>query len=152
MRRLFLLLAATVGGMVCANLAQAQSAPVSGVVAAGCSSCGGSAPIRERGFGGGCNDVRYGLHPTFKKLLWWQNDGCSTCGGGPRLFGHTGGANWNLFHRDGGCGRNGLFGGNNCAGQPYGTNPYPNGVPGTLVFPNHPYIRSPRDFFMSDAK
>ena len=31
-------------------------------------------------------------------------------------------------------------------------NPYPNGVPGTLVFPQHPFVRSPRDFFMWEPK
>ncbi len=29
---------------------------------------------------------------------------------------------------------------------------YPGGMPGTLVFPNHQFVRSPRDFFMYDVK
>jgi hypothetical protein len=51
--------------------------------------------------------------------------------------------------RTGGCG----YGCAGCAGGPggYGYGPsYPGGqmMQGTLVFPNHPFVRSPRDFFM----
>lgn len=38
-----------------------------------------------------------------------------------------------------------------CKGAgPIGYAPAPVGVQGTLVFPNHPFARSPRDFFMMD--
>jgi len=90
----------------------------------GCSTCNCASPTPS--------DPRIGLHPFFSKLLWWKKPCCKKCGGlfGPRChsghgFGH---------------------------GQPDQFNPYPNGVPGTLVFPQHPFVRSPRDFWMWEAK
>jgi hypothetical protein len=73
-------------------------------------------------------DARVGLHPIFSKLFWWKKAKCKRCGGlfGPRC--------------------------NTGFGQPDAFNPYPNGVPGTLVFPQHAFIRSPRDFWMADPK
>lgn len=64
---------------------------------------------------------RYGWHPMARKILWWRMDGgtCKGCGGGCK-----------------GC---------EAPPPPYGV--YPN-MPGTLVFPNHQFNRSPRDFFM----
>ncbi len=61
----------------------------------------------------------YGWNPMFKKVLWWKKDSSSPCG------------------------KNGK----GCAD----TNAVPQlgaATPGTLVFPQNPYIRSPRDFFM----
>lgn len=71
----------------------------------------------------------------FSKLAFWKSGSCSTCG-------HSSGfRNWT----------------NNAAGLPssYGHghtahNPYPQGTPGTLVFPHHQFVRSPRDFFMTE--
>jgi hypothetical protein len=66
------------------------------------------------------NVDRFGWHPVIRKVLWWKMDGgsCKNCG--------------------------------KCKGceptpPPYGV--YPN-TPGTLVFPNHQFNRSPRDYFM----
>lgn len=125
-------------GLAGAAFAQAPGGPVQGVVAAGCTNCGaasvggGYGPVAAGwGGGGGCKDCdpRYGVNPFFKKLMFWKKDtACGTCG---RLLG--------------GCG---CKGGNGASGA--GFNPYPNGVPGTLVYPYNPYIRSPRDWFMQD--
>ena len=78
-----------------------------------------------------CGDKRFGLHPMFTRLMFWKrNTPCGSCGGIAGKLGCKGG---------------------NCAGVPTGGgaafNPYPNGTPGTLVFPYNPYIRSPRDWF-----
>lgn len=64
-----------------------------------------------------------------KKWIWWKRDACNTgCGSG-----HCGPGGW---------------GGNNPGGPGYMGPPQG----GTLVFPNHPYMRSPRDFFMWEAR
>ncbi|VTR96758.1 hypothetical protein [Tuwongella immobilis] len=68
----------------------------------------------------------YGSAPFFRKLFSfsWKKSGCSTCsdceGGVPAGYGMGRG--------------------------PVGPMP----GQGTLVFPNHPFARSPRDFFMED--
>lgn len=122
-----------------AAFAQSPYGPIQGVAAPGCAGCEagqafGGSPMGWGG--GGCKDCdpRFGVNPFFKKLMFWKKDTqCGTCG---RLLG--------------GCG------GKNCAGMPVGGhggpafNPYPEGVPGTLVYPYNPYIRSPRDWFMQD--
>jgi hypothetical protein len=102
---------------------QAQRGPVQGqVVPGGCNSCGQS----------GAGDKGYGVNPLIKRLMFWKADTpCGSCGLKAGCFGK------------------------NCAGQSGGPNvadfnPYPNGVPGTLVFPYNPYIRSPRDWYMSE--
>jgi hypothetical protein len=96
-------------------------------------------PLRGPSLGGcdtgGCSscarkDSRLGLHPFFAKLMFWKKDSgtCKKCGG---LFGPR------------------------CGGGGYANaafNPYPEGVPGTLVFPQHPFVRSPRDFWMWEPK
>ena len=153
------MIAAAVAVIALAGVASAQG-PIRGVVAPGCSSCGAAAPAGPVGFGGyaaapmgggcgegGCGNVggggcrecdpRFGVNPFFKRLLFWRRaSNCNSCG---RVLGG---------------GR-----GNNCAGQPTGAaglgagagaNPYPDGVPGTLVYPYNPYIRSPRDWFMTE--
>ena len=108
--------------------------PVQGVVGGGCAGCGGA------NVGYASHDSRFGWNPLFRKLAFWkQSNGCGTCGSNG-LFSRLRG----LCH-GGGCGNSGY-------GQAPAFNPYPNGVPGTLVFPNHWYTRSPRDFFMLDAR
>jgi hypothetical protein len=104
----------------------AQRGPIQGQAMAGCGSCAETA-------GGGCKggcDSRFGLNPLIKRLMFWKQDTpCGSCGLKAGCFGK------------------------NCAGQGgYGQdfNPYPNGVPGTLVFPYNPYIRSPRDWYMTE--
>ena len=112
------------------SLAMAQQGPLQGEVApGGCQGCGKAAA--GGGSKGGC-DSRYGFNPLFKKLMFWKAETpCGSCGLKAGCFGK------------------------NCAGQPGGPsgadfNPYPNGVPGTRVFPYNPYIRSPRDWYMSE--
>jgi hypothetical protein len=109
-----------------ASVSMAQQGPIQGVAESGCHGCGQAAT-------GGCNkcDSRYGMNPLIKRLMFWKSDTpCGSCGLKAGCFGK------------------------NCAGQagPNGAdfNPYPNGVPGTLVFPYNPYIRSPRDWYMSE--
>lgn len=109
------------------------AAPVNGVVSGNC--------------GGGCgfahHDSRFGWNPLLRKLAFWKRDnGCGTCGDRGGLLARLRG----LSPFGGGCGAGG------CGGNAPAFNPYPNGVPGTLVFPQHPYVRSPRDFFMLDAR
>ena len=81
---------------------------------------------------------RYGMLPGLRKLFS-LNKGCSTCGEGHGS--HRGGC------PNGGCGPfgHGSYGG--APGYGHGVNPYA-AQQGTLVFPHHPYVRSPRDFFM----
>ncbi len=93
----------------------------------------------------GCQD-RYGVHPLFRRLLWWKKDG--DCGpGGCAAGGHLAGrAGCGLGGRcgPGGCGAGGMGGmggGYDGMGAPMG---------GTLVYPNHWYTRGPRDYFMLD--
>lgn len=126
------MIAAAVAVLGLAAMASAQTphGPLQGVAAPGCGTPGcGAAPVGWGAPAGGCRDCdpKFGVNPFFKKLMFWKKDtSCGTCG---RLLG--------------GCK------GGNCAGMPAGGafNPYPGGVPGTLVFPQNPYIRSPRDWF-----
>jgi hypothetical protein len=82
---------------------------------------------------------RYGLMPGLRRAFRLDNSGgCSTCGtnGKPGLFSNGGGcANGNCGH-----------GGGGYPGYEYPQ--YPPPMQGTLVFPQHQFIRSPRDFFM----
>jgi hypothetical protein len=66
---------------------------------------------------------QYGLAPSLRRAF--RLDGSNNCGGNN-------------------------CGGHGCAKGGYGgpPAPYPPVMQGTLVFPNHPYVRSPRDFFM----
>lgn len=70
---------------------------------------------------------KYGLHPKLKRLFSFGGRG-STPDYGAMGYGQMGPA--------------------------YNPNGYPPGAfgpaQGTLVFPNHPYVRSPRDYFMYD--
>ena len=77
-------------------------------------------PSADGPYGPNAEEV-YGLHPAIRKLFFWKKD-------------------------VGAC--------KNCKKQAplppgYGTPGGPGGPQvGTLVFPNHPYARSPRDYFM----
>lgn len=95
---------------------------------------------------------RYGLMPSLKKAFH-IGEGCSTCGGRKPLLG--------LFGH-GGCktsgdpgtghfpGHSGGYGGYGYGGYGSGGAANPTMMQGTLVFPHHPYVRSPRDFFMTE--
>ncbi len=125
MKHFFLAAACVSAFAICGSSASAQG-PVQGIVSGNC------------GKPGGCGAT--GVSDTvFSRLAWWKSSSCSTCGHGSTARSWT----------------------NNAAGTPYAGhghghapayNPYPNGAPGTLVFPQHPFVRSPRDFFMVDAK
>ncbi|QDU20369.1 hypothetical protein [Urbifossiella limnaea] len=83
---------------------------------------------------------RYGLLPGLRNLFS-LNKGCSTCG---ECNGkHRGGC------PSGGCGPfgHGSYTGGPGVGGHGAPNPYAANQ-GTLVFPHHPFVRSPRDFFM----
>ena len=71
---------------------------------------------------------RYGLHPVLKRLFHIKSSGCGTgdCDNGKCGTKHKGG------------------GGAAAGGPPVYNNPAQGG---TLVFPQHPYARSPRDWF-----
>ena len=75
---------------------------------------------------------KYGWHPLLKIKNWFgKKKGCDTCSHhGPR-------GGYGSFEPPPGIGYPGTSGAN---------------MPGTLVFPNHPYARSPRDFFMYEPK
>jgi hypothetical protein len=144
MKRMLLAAIAAVGlmGVVAAN----GNGPIVGKVAGGgCSGCGttasSAAPLKPLFGTEGCAECernkKFGLHPLLQRLAFWKSTECGTCGLKSK-FGLGCGKD--------GCGKGGCFGGN-CAGQGAGFNPYPNGVPGTLVFPNQPYVRSPRDWY-----
>jgi len=81
---------------------------------------------------------RYGLMPGLRKAFRVDGAGCSTCGGAGKA-----GLGLGLFHK-GGCSNCGGKGGGGYDQYPQ----YPPMMQGTLVFPNNPYTRSPRDFFM----
>ncbi|HEX4611523.1 MAG TPA: hypothetical protein VH092_25235 [Urbifossiella sp.] len=74
---------------------------------------------------------RYGMLPGLRKLFRLDKNTCSDCNG------HKSGC------ANGGCGP---FGHGAPAAGGYGANPPVN--QGTLVYPNHPFVRGPRDFFM----
>lgn len=86
---------------------------------------------------------RYGLMPGLRRAFRLDNGGgCDTCGTGgkPGLFSKGGGC------ADGNCGNGHGHGGG--YGYGYGYPQYPPPMQGTLVFPQHQFVRSPRDFFM----
>jgi hypothetical protein len=73
----------------------------------------------------------YGLHPCIKRFFHIPPGGRCGYGCAPGGYGHGGG-----------------HGGYGMGGPGYG----PNGgvMQGTLAFPHHTFVRSPRDFFMLD--
>jgi hypothetical protein len=80
---------------------------------------------------------RYGLLPSLRRKfrLGGGCDSCDGCGGKHGLGGHFAGKGGH------GGGYGGGYGDPNAQQQPMM-------MQGTLVFPHHPYVRSPRDFFM----
>ncbi len=122
MKHYFLAAACVTGLALSGGAALAQSS-VSGASAGTCATCGAStAPVSH----------------FFNRLAFWKSGSCSTCG----------------HHH---AGLRSLT--NNAAGLPRGGsggaaafNPYPQGTPGTLVFPQHPFVRSPRDYFMTEPR
>lgn len=84
---------------------------------------------------GGVIQKQYGLHPGLKRLMPHRLGCHGGCGGGICS---------RLGAKLGAC-----FGGH--IAKHAGDGPPPSGVAGgTLAFPNHPFVRSPRDFFMLD--
>lgn len=91
---------------------------------------------------------RYGLLPGLRKVFrLGHKDECSDCGGKHGKKDRCPGGNCGPFGRGGyadpaagGYGPSGPGG--------YGANGYGPPMQGTLVFPHHPFVRSPRDFFM----
>lgn len=81
---------------------------------------------------------RYGLLPSLRKVFRLDKE-CDPCNDGK--LGHFG----SKIKGAGPFGGVGGGGGYGYAGEGY-TNPPV--MQGTLVFPHHPYVRSPRDFFM----
>jgi hypothetical protein len=97
---------------------------------------GYGAPVNGTTTDGGC-DCDGGKHHLLGRLGLKHKDGCDGCG-------KSGGCD------DGKCGRL-------CAAfKGWLCRPYPSNAPSCrplqypLGFPNHPYVRSPRDFFMFD--
>lgn len=79
--------------------------------------------------GEGCDTCVNPKHGLLSKMGLGGSGGCSTCGNGRGGYGgHPG------------------HGGNGGYGYDYPQ--YPPMMQGTLVFPNHQFVRSPRDFFM----
>jgi hypothetical protein len=66
---------------------------------------------------------RYGFNPMLRHMMWWKKDRCSPCEGG-------------------GCGGMPGMGGPGMGGM------MPGGG-GMMAFPNHPFARSPRDWFQN---
>jgi len=99
------------------------------------------------------SESRYGAHPLLRRLCFWRNE--RPAPRAPRLIGPFGGL---LGGND--AGRTALLGGHGGRGGAMPTPPpgigYPGTpgaqMPGTLVFPHHQFVRSPRDFFMQDTR
>ena len=140
MKRMLMALAAVAGLAAAAGSARADwgqsNAPVSPQAGGGPSftPAGFNAPGTLMGAGApvpGKSPDRYGLLPALRKPFRAEGS-CSSCGHG----GRTGPV----------CGPRGS---GHLAGPGYSAQPqYPPVQQGTLVFPNHTYVRSPRDFFM----
>ncbi len=102
-------------------------APPAGYPTGGAPMVGGGDCGPNYGYGYGYQgDARFGINPGLKGLF-----------GGIHSSGPNG---------PGGS----IFGGRNRTAQGVVNLPYATG--GTLVFPQNPYVRSPRDFFMWEAK
>ena len=86
---------------------------------------------------------RYGYHPWLKRNLGF-GAGCSNCQGQDNKRNGLFSRLFNNNNNNPGQQNSGLFG-----NRPP-TPPLPVANSGTLVFPNHTYVRSPRDFFMMD--
>lgn len=86
--------------------------------------------------------ARYGLHPSikhfFSSLCFWKkkSDDCGDCNKGCKPgHGHSFGQNGAMYN--GGAG---------------GLNHGPAPQQGTLVFPQHPFVRGPRDYYMWEPR
>lgn len=98
--------------------------------AAGCADCGGVPAASEA--------RKYGLLPFIRRLAFWKKDDCGDdCGRGKIIGGRAPASAWETPLPPPGIGYPGTPG---------------HAMPGTLVFPNHPYSRSPRDFFLWEPK
>ncbi|MBX9624516.1 MAG: hypothetical protein K2X82_11970, partial [Gemmataceae bacterium] len=91
---------------------------------------------------------RYGLLPGLRKVFHLGGkDQCDDCGGKHgRGKGGCPGGNCGPFGRGG-------YADPAAGGYGYGPNGaggYPQMMQGTLVFPHHPFVRGPRDYFMVD--
>ncbi|MGL6076604.1 MAG: hypothetical protein ACRC8S_20815 [Fimbriiglobus sp.] len=119
MKRILCMIAAAFGVLALSGTANAAG-PLNGTVAP--TMIGGA----SANYG---LEQRYGVLPWLGKNMWWR-PGAGSCQN---------------------CGPNG---GHPLPPPGYGVPGYPQpgqpgmGMPGTLVFPNHPFARSPRDFFM----
>lgn len=120
-------------------------------------------------------DSRYGVHPLIHQVIWGKKSthasDCTTCGptqdmsmyppmggygmgyGQSQGYGSSQGCNGGNCHPIfGGPVFQGLFGPGAGFGQGGGYQGPSQPAQGTLVFPNHPYARSPRDFYMTDTR
>ncbi len=129
MKRLLFAVAAAVAVVTAAGDAQAAG-PLNGVAPTGVYT-----PAASDGV-----EARYGVLPWLRKGFFFKSGGgCAGCG-----------------QQAGGCGGAGQPGCGPVAPVGAGVPGYPQqgqpgaGMPGTLVFPNHPFARSPRDFFMTE--
>ncbi len=130
MKRMLMGIAAFVGvSMLAAESAQAQgggySMPPPGSMSGPNTLLGMGAPSAPNG--------QYGLAPSLRRAFRLGGSGCGNPGCG-NCGGHSGGPSY------------GYGAGGNPPG--YGVNYAQPTMQGTLVFPNHPFVRSPRDFFM----
>lgn len=121
------------GGYTTAGPAAPAAAPVPGQVAGPNTLFGAGAP-------GPQGPTQYGLNPHLRKMFR-LNGGCNTCDGYGKHGGYGGPGGFG-----GGYGAGGFGGGG--AGGPGYAPPYTPVMQGTLAFPHHPFVRSPRDFFM----
>ncbi len=132
MKRIWLAMAAAVGLLASAGVSRADFGGSPPVVQAG----GMPQPQAAENTG-----ERYGLLPIFRRVVWGTKAqsgcvgaGCGNTTGAPRVGGYAP--------------QMGGYGGPQM-GMPYGPGMGAPGQPqGTLVFPNHQFNRSPRDFFM----
>jgi len=95
----------------------------------------GAAPAAQAS-SASCEECKYGFHPALKRVFHIHGT-CSKHSLG--LLHHDGDSGWL-------CKLLGRFGPPGGGGPEMG--PGPTG--GTLAFPNHPFVRSPRDYFMTE--
>ena len=164
MKRIFTTLAAVAGMAASAGMVQAQPGgyppqmggypPQMGGYASPAGGYGPPSTLFDLGAAKpGQEPNRYGLLPGLRRAFRFGGDTCDTCGV-PSKHGHAVGCG------AGGCGPfgHGQYGapgyGQGQGGQggygPYG--PYGAVNQGTLVFPHHTYVRSPRDYFMTEPQ
>jgi hypothetical protein len=90
---------------------------------------------------------RYGLLPMLRRVVWWKPAAPTPPNGhmmGPGPQHPTTGYVPGMYHP--GMGGPGMYGPGMGGPGMYG--PGMGGPQGTLVFPHHPFARSPRDYFM----